>query len=387
MRLTKRGIDAADYEGGTDYRWDDVVSGFGMRLYPSGKKAFVVAYRVLGRKRIMVLGRYGVLTLDQARTRARKVLAQASEGLDPSRDRQALLKAPTVVDLATRFLADHGPKKKASSIRNDQRMWKQNILPRLGQRKVVDVTRSDIDRLHSQMRKTPYAANRVLALLSKAFNLAEVWGWRPAPSNPCRHVKPYKEEKRERYLSPAEISRLGVVLEEVEHERVELPGVATAIRLLLLTGCRLNEILSLRWQDVDFESGCLRLADSKTGKRLVLLSGGALELLAATERVEGNPYVVPGKREGQHLVNLSKPWRRIRERAGFDDVRLHDLRHTFGSFGAGAGLSLPLIGKMLGHSQPATTARYAHLANDPLRRAVELVGSEISTALTGDLPE
>lgn len=387
MRLTKRAIDAADYAGGTDYRWDETLSGFGMRVYPSGKKSFVVSYRVLGRKRIMVLGRYGVLTLDQARARARKVLAQAAEGLDPSKDRQTLLKAPTMADLATRFLADHAPKKKASSIRNDRRMWKQNILPHLGQRKVVDITREDIDRLHSRMRETPYAANRVLALLSKAFNLAEVWGWRPDASNPCRHVKPYKEEKRERYLSAAEISRLGAVLEEVEHERVELPGVATAIRLLLLTGCRLNEILSLRWEDVDFETGCLRLADSKTGKRLVVLSGGALELLASTERVAGNPHVIPGKIEGQHLINLSKPWRRIRERAGLDGVRLHDLRHTFGSVGAGAGLSLPLIGKMLGHSQPATTARYAHLANDPLRRAVDLVGDEISTALNGRSPE
>ncbi len=383
MRLTKRLIDAAQYEGGTDYRWDDGLPSFGIRVYPSGRKSFVVAYRVMGRKRIMVLGRYGVLTLDQARRRARKVLAEASDGNDPSRDRQALRDAPTVADLAKRFLTDHAPKKKSSSIRDDRRMWKLHILTRLGRRKVSDITRDDIDRLHSRMRETPYAANRVLALLSKAFNLAEVWGWRPDASNPCRHVKPYKEEKRERYLSAAELTRLGAVLDAIEHERVELPGVATAIRLLLLTGCRLNEILSLRWTDVDFERGCLYLADSKTGKRSVLLNRGAIRMLSCAERIAGNPFVIPGKRQGRHLVNLSKPWRRIRERAGIPDVRLHDLRHTFGSFGAGAGLSLPLIGKMLGHSQPATTARYAHLASDPLRQAVNLVGEEIETALSG----
>lgn len=384
MRLTKRAIDAASYEGGTDYRWDDLLSGFGIRVYPSGKKSFVVSYRVMGRKRIMALGKFGVLTLDQARIKARKVLAQVADGLDPSRDRQALLKAPTVADLADRYLTDHGPKKKASSVRDDRRNWAQHVLPRIGQRKIVDITRQDIDRLHSQMRKTPYAANRVLALLSKAFNLAEVWGMRPEGSNPCRHVKLYKEEKRERYLSVAEITRLGNVLAEMERQQLELPGTVAAVRLLLLTGCRLNEILKLRWQDVDLDSGCLHLPDSKTGKRIVLLNRGALEVLGGLERAEGNPYVIQGRLEGRHLVNLAKPWGRIRKRAGLEGVRLHDLRHTFASFGAGAGLSLPVIGKMLGHSQPATTARYAHLANDPVRRAVDLVGTEISTALQGE---
>ena len=381
MKLTKRTVDGAVYRGGTDYRWDETLQGFGLRLYPSGRKSFVVSYRAQGRKRIMVLGRYGVLTADQARREAKKALGKVAEGTDPSRNRRALLLAPTVKDLAERYLLDHAPKKKASSVRDDRRMWDQRILPSLGQRKVAAVQRQDVDRLHSAMRDAPYAANRVLALLSKAFNLAEVWGWREDASNPCRHVKAYKEERRQRYLSAEELRRLGRVLQQVEQERVELASVVPAIRLLLYTGCRLGEILRLRWEDVDLDAGCLHLPDSKTGKRIVVLARPAIAILAALEPRSDNLWVLPGRRAGQHLVNLSKPWRRIRGRASLPDVRLHDLRHTFGSVSAGAGVSLHLIGKMLGHSQPATTARYAHLANAPVRRAVDLVAEEIETAL------
>ncbi len=390
MKLTKRAIDAAKFSSASssssnnntpDYRWDDAMPGFGVRIYRSGKKSFVVSYRVQGRKRIMVLGKYGVLTLDEARKKARKVLGKVTDGRDPSRERMDLLKSPTMSDLAKRYLSDHAPKKKASSAKTDERMWELHILPRLGSRKVSAITREDIDRLHTGMKDTPYAANRTLALLSKSLHLAEVWGWRQDSTNPCRHIQKYTEEKRERFLSVEELKRLGAVLDEVEREATELPGVVPALRLLLLTGCRLNEILRLRWEDIDEVNRCFYLPDSKTGKRIVVVSEGVFSVLEKMECVKGNPYVIAGAREGQHLVNLSKPWGRIRKRANLADVRLHDLRHTYASFGAGAGLSLPLIGKMLGHTQASTTARYAHLANDPVRRAVDLVGDELLSAL------
>jgi integrase len=330
----------------------------------------------------MVIGKYGRLTVEKARKKARKALSQVDDGADPSSERQAARAAPTMEDLAERYLKQHAaPKKKPASVEEDRRMFRNQILPTLGKLKVAGVTRGDISALHARLGSTPYRANRVLALLSKAFNLATVWGWRPEGDNPCRHVDRYPEKRRERYLSLEEIANLGRVLDQAEHERTELPGVITAIRLLLLTGCRLREILTLRWEDVDLEDGCLHLTDSKTGKRTVHISQAAVEVLTQAERLEGNPWVIPGVRKGQHLVNLTKPWYRLRQQAGLDGVRIHDLRHTYASFGAAAGYSLLLIGKMLGHSKAATTERYAHLAADPVRQAAEVVGREISAAL------
>ena len=313
------------------------------------------------------------------------MLGHAAAGQDPAISRRKAASSPKMTDLAARYLTDHAPKKKASSVRDDERMWRLHISPCLGGSNVDQVQRADIDRLHVSLRDTPYAANRVLALLSKSFNLAEVWGWRRDGSNPCKHVKPFKEEQRRRFLCSQELERLGRVLDQVERDKSELPSVVPAIQLLLLTGCRLNEVLRLRWCDVDAEASMLFLPDSKTGKKTVVLGGAARYLLGGLQRSRGNPFVFPGKKPGQHLVNLSKPWGRIRKLARIEDVRLHDLRHTFGSIGASAGLSLPMIGKMLGHSQPSTTARYAHLAQGPLRSATEMVDGEISKAL-GSMP-
>ena len=232
-------------------------------------------------------------------------------------------------------------------------------------------------RLHHSVQHLSTTANRVLSLLSKALNLAELWGYRPDASNPCRHVQKYAENKRERFLSQEEIARLMSVLEQEEKEGKELPPVLCAIRLLLLTGCRLNEILSLSWQEVDFDKSCLFLLDSKRGKRTVYLSPPALELLQNIPREKDHPYVIAGKNKQAHLINLQKPWRRIRKKASLDDVRIHDLRHTFASVAAANGLSLPIIGALLGHSQTQTTARYAHLVGQPLLEAVGKVGESI----------
>jgi integrase len=213
------------------------------------------------------------------------------------------------------------------------------------------------------------------------FNLAERWGLRSDGSNPCRHVEKFKEKKRERFLSSEELSRLGNVLAKAEQGGKELPSVIMAIRLLILTGARLSEILGLRWEWVDFEQGCLRLPDSKTGAKLIPLSRPAYEILENAPRLVGNPFVIPGAKEGEHLVNLNKPWRRIRKLAGLKNVRLHDLRHSFASVAASSGMGLPMIGALLGHKEVATTQRYAHLANDPLKAAADMVAEKITEAM------
>jgi integrase len=237
---------------------------------------------------------------------------------------------------------------------------------RLGQRRTVLV------------RGGGGAANRVLALLSKMMNLAEKWGLRPDGSNPCRHVDKYGETKRERFLSADELARLGDVLAEAERTATELPGAIAAVRLLALTGCRVSEIVTLRWQDVDLAAACLRLPDSKTGAKTVHLNAPALAVLAAIERDPGSPWVIRGGKPGARLINLQKPWRRIRANAGLENVRLHDLRHSHASVAVGLGEGLPMIGKLLGHSTVATTARYAHLAADPVKAATERVGAAIA---------
>jgi integrase len=234
------------------------------------------------------------------------------------------------------------------------------------------------------MRDKPYQANRMLALLSKFFNWCEKHGYRPDGSNPCRHIEKYKEQRRERFLSPVELARLGDALADAETNETTSPYVIAALRLLVLTGARLSEILTLQWSYVDFDHSLLRLPDSKTGQKVIYLNAPALQILTDLPRLEGNPHVICGKRDGAHLVNLQKPWRQIRKAAGLDDVRIHDLRHSFASVAAGSGQSLPVIGALLGHTQPQTTARYAHLAADPLRAASDAVGGKIAASLKGN---
>ncbi|HZK90155.1 MAG TPA: site-specific integrase [Stellaceae bacterium] len=215
--------------------------------------------------------------------------------------------------------------------------------------------------------------------MSTMFNLAERWGLRPDGSNPCRHVDKYPQHRRERFLSPAELARLGDALVAYDGS----PYTVAAVKLLVFTGARLGEILGLRWEWIDFERGEARLPDSKTGAKTLHLPPPALAVLAGLPRLDGNPYVIAGAKPGAALVNLEKPWRAIRQSAGLDDVRLHDLRHAFASVAASSGMGLPIIGKMLGHSQPATTARYAHLASDPVKAAAAAVAGKIAAAMSG----
>lgn len=377
-KLTKRLVESVHLDIKDVLLWDSELKGFLCKVTPTGKRSYFLFYRTKdGRQRKPKIGDHGAITCEQARVIAQQWLADITHGKDPSAERQALRVNPTLSDLADRYMKDHAPRKKLASRKEDQRLWDQHVLPVLGSLKVSSLTRDDILKLHHSLQHLPITANRVLSLLSKSLNLAELWGYRPDHSNPCRHIKKYAENKRERFLTPDEISRLMEVLEKEEAEGKELPCVIYAIRLLLLTGCRLNEILTLRWQEVDLDRKCLSLADSKTGKKVVYLSPATVEVFKTIPHEEENEYVIWGKKKESHLINLQKPWRRIRNKAGLDNVRLHDLRHTFASVAAASGLSLPIIGALLGHKQTQTTARYAHLVGQPLLEASEKIGNKM----------
>ena len=380
LKLTKRGVEAL-LPGPKDIiLWDTELKGFGCKITPIGNRFYFCYYRTrAGSQRRPTIGRHGPVTAEQARDIARRWLAQVAAGGDPSQTRQSARNAPTMSALCQRFLAEHSEvRNKPGTLYNYQRIMDRFIIPALGSRKAADVTRADFQRLHHSLRGTPYQANRVLGLLSKMMNLAEKWGIRPDGTNPMRHVEKYREKKRERYLSSDELIRLTGALADVERIGTESAAVIAAIKLLIFTGSRLSEILTLRWDWVNLQRKCLELPDSKTGAKFVHLNDPAVEVLNSLERRDGNSHVIPGTKLGAHLVNLEKPWRRIRTRAGLEDVRLHDLRHTYASIAAGLGEGLPIIGKLLGHTQPATTARYAHLAADPLKAANERVGSALA---------
>jgi integrase len=383
MKLNKRAIDRATYQGpGADYRWDTSMPAFGLRVYPSGQKSFVITYRCNGRQRFLTLARYGNKTLDEAQTLAHKALGRARDGEDPAADRLGERRAPTMTDLRDRFIEEYATKKmKPSSLTKTRRLWKTQILPRLGARKVAHIARADIAEFHDAMAGTPTQANHTRGILNTAFNLAEVWGWRPEGTNPCRHVKKYKLEARERFLSETELGRLADALTQAEQEHPGWTRPVAAVRLLILTGCRKGEILKLKWDEVEFDTRCLRLGDSKTGPKMVYLNTAALEVLAGIERVKEHPYVFPGLKPGTPLTRVLDLWDWIRDRANLPGVRVHDLRHTFASVGVGAGLNLPVLGRLLGHSRTATTDRYAHLADDPVRKAAETIGATLDAAM------
>ena len=284
-----------------------------------------------------------------------------------------------MADLGRRFLEEYVPVHCKPSTREEyRRSVRLFVDPVIGELRVPEVQRKDIAALHHGLRDKPYQANRTLGVLSKMFNLAEVWGWRPDGSNPCRHVKRYKEHKRERFLSPEETERLGQVLREAEEE---MPSAVAAFRLLLLTGCRMSEIRDLRWDYVNDD--CIELPDAKTGGRVVPLGPEARAVLSAISRDEDNPWVISGRLPGSHLTDLQRPWRRIRKQAGLEGVRIHDLRHSFASRALALGESLTMIGKLLGHTQVQTTARYAHLARDSIQTAAARITGSIGGNLLG----
>lgn len=387
--------------------WDTEVKGFGVRRQRKAA-VYVLKTRIGGRQRWFSIGPHGApWTPEKARQRARVILGEKADRKDPAAIRDARKRNPTVEELAALFLAEHvEAKRKASTAAGYRDLIERLVVPAMGAFRTADVSHADVARLHHSLRATPYQANRAIAVLSKMFGWAEGRGYRPSLANPCRHVEKYPERARERFLSEAELARLGDVLAgaeaewEAHHAAADAarqrggkapratrdlvsPTVVAAIRLLVFTGARMSEVLTLTWGMVDADRAMLRLPDSKTGAKSIYLNAPALAVLAALPRLEGNPHVLPGQKDGAPLVNLEKPWRILRARAGLDDVRLHDLRHSFASVAAGLGQSLPMIGRLLGHTQAATTQRYAHLASDPVRQAADAVGARIAAAIAG----
>ena len=367
--------------------WDRELLGFGVRVYPNGTKVYVVQTRAGGKSKRIAIGRHGVISPDQARRKAAQMIARIKAGEDPDPEATKRPSGPTVAELAERYLIEHVEVRcKPRTVEASRWLVKKFVLPDLGDMAIDEVERKHISDLHHKHRNTPYQANRILEVVRKMFNLAEAWGLRKDGGNPCRFVQKYKEKKRERFLTEEEFHRLGQVLNEIETEGPENLSAVTAIRLLMLTGSRLNEIQTLRWEDVDLEAAELRLRDTKTGARMVPLSRAAVSVLAALPRPTGNPWVIIGKNPGAHLTDIQKPWRRIRARAELDDVRIHDLRHSFASRALALGESLPMIGKLLGHTQVQTTARYAHLANESVKASGSRVGDSIGQHITPSQP-
>lgn len=378
-KITKRRVDAVK-PGETV--WDGHIPGFGLRAFKGGAKTYVLKFRTGGTQRWLTIGRHGApWTPETARKEALRHLASIADGGDPAADKSDARDAESFSDFAKRYIVDFSLiHKKSSTATEEQRHLKNHILPAIGRKRVRDITHADIAKLHRSLKDIPYSANRCLAILSHMFSVAVDWGVRPDGPNPCARVKRFPEKARERFLSPDELKRLGTALAEAESSGESIYSIA-AIRLLLFTGGRLNEILTLQWSHIDFEARLLRLPDSKTGEKTVALPAPAAETLSSLDQQKGNPFVICGRKAGSHLVNLQKPWRRVRSRADLDDVRIHDLRHSFASVAAAGGMSLPLIGSLLGHTQAQTTQRYAHLADDPRIVAADAVANEIAASI------
>lgn len=388
----------------TKFYFDDDLSGFGFYRTTTGTGTFFVEFRPVagGSKKRMKLGRVGVLKASEAREAARKAIAHAGLGKDLAQDRADERAGGTVKELVEEYIA--GKDMKQSSRDFYTSTLKKHIMPHLGSQKAVAVSRIDVQRAHMKISRTArYSANRAVALLSAAY----VWGSKrgivPEGVNPAASIDRNKEVARDRYLSPDEMTRLGEALREAEtigiphkqsvskhapkekNRTIYGPHVTGAIRLLMLTGCRLREILNLRWSEYDKKRGLLLLPDSKTGKKTVVLSEAAQAVIDGLPRI--GTYVIASRSAGmtdeKPRADLKKPWAAIAGQAGIDDVHLHDLRHTFASVGAGGGMSLLTIGKLLGHADAATTQRYAHLHVDPTRAAANAIAGQIAAAMEG----
>lgn len=381
MRLTKKTVDGLKSADKAFIIWDASLGGFGVKVSPSGRKAFLVQYRISGQSRKtrrFTLGAHGKITCEQARVKAKNLLAQATFGDNPLREKDELKSAKHVSELLELFYNEHVILKLA--IRTQEAynaIIKKKLPKKFLEMPIKNVSRQDVAQLHHSMREIPTSANKVLAMLSKFFNWAEKFGYRPDHSNPCRHVEKFKEIPRQRFLSPAEQKNLWRALDEAEKHSFATVYSISALRVISLTGARLREILNLKWEFVDLDRNVLNLPKSKTGAKTIYLNEAAADIIRNVPRQLDNEYVFCGIRAGQPIKELQKAWQRIRASVSLDDVRIHDLRHTFASVAVQNGMSLPLIGALLGHSQPRTTARYAHLAADPLKKAAEQIGRSL----------
>lgn len=381
---------------------DTGLPGYGARRQEAACVYFVRKY-VEGRRHYVTIGEHGRegWTEAKARQKALMILAALKQGADPTSERTKARSMPTLAEFAATFIEHEAARLKRGTIVNYRSLLKTHIAPRgaggtikaacVGRMRLDKVSAQDLAALHRALRDRPRAANHVLAFVSSVYTSAQRAGLVPDGFNPTRHIEHYRIQARQRFLSEAELARVGEVLLQAERERSEDPYAIAALRLLILTGCRRDEILTARWSWVDLGRGTLNLPDSKTGAKVVHLSPAAVDVIQRLPRAEGNPYVIVGTKAGQNWVNLRDVWIRVRDRAELkpaelpdgrlQPVRLHDLRHSFASLLASRGASLPMIGKLLGHAHPATTARYAHLADDPLRRLTAEVGEVIERAM------
>jgi integrase len=369
--------------------FDPAFPAFAVRVFPSGVKTYVLYYRKGIRLRMATLGRVGKngITLDQARRDARGMVGLVSKGEDPQAAKDAARGASTVKAAFETWLAEHVEVRRKPSTLRLYKLAQGHVNTTLGGIPVDQLTTADTARLHGRLRSTPYLANRTLAALSSFLTWCERQGSRPQGHNPCRGIEKFPEQGHDRYLTADEYARLGQAIRDAERSGAVPRVPLTAIRLLLLTGCRPAEILTLEWSAVDLKAAVLRLPDSKTGERTIQLPPDAVRLLKRWPVHLGSSFVFPGtghqNRRGEHLVNLAKPWERLRKAAKIEDVRLYDAcRHSFASVAISKhGHALSVVGELLGHSQAATTKRYTHLHDEAARSAVKQIGGSIAAAL------
>jgi integrase len=381
VKLTEALLDSLTPSGRDQYVFDTVVTSFGFRLTPAGKGIFVV-----GRNPRHTVGFRPPLRLAEARDLAARMLTDLRLGRDPRLAQAARAEAVAagrmlVSQLVDKWLSDHvRPKLKPRTVFDYERLAAQHIKPALGSLPVQQVARDDLVQLHLAMKRTPRRANYTVSTVHAIFAFAEDLGLRPRGSNPAQRIKRYREGKIERFLTEAEIAKAADGIEAAERAGKIGPHAAAGLRLALFTGARSGEITSAKWDYVDWQRKLIRLPDSKTNEpRTIHLSDAAIEVLRAVPRV--GPFVIAGAVVGEGFKNLSRSWIVARAFAGLDDVRLHDLRHSFASIAASRGVSLQMIGKLLGHRVPATTARYAHLARDAAAAVNDELGAAMAAAI------
>ncbi len=367
---------------GNKITYDSDIKGFGARITAQGAISFILNYRIRGRERRYTIGSYPDWTVAAAREEAKALKRRVDLGEDPMVIRDDERASPTMKALVDRYFEEQSPSRSARAISDERSMFDKIVLPVLGTTKVVDVRNEDIDRIHKEVSKRrPVRANRVAQVLSKLFNMAKRWEYRS--DNPVEGLRKNQEHKRQRYLSMEELQRLMMALDRHPNQQS-----ANAIRLLLLTGARRGEVLGATWDQFDLARGLWIKPSAHTKQRKehrVPLSAPARQLLSRIkETADTSPFVFPGRTEKQPQIDIKRFWSSVCETAQIENCRIHDLRHTYASILASAGLSLPVIGALLGHTQPNTTARYSHLYDDPLREATERVGSIFSAASQGE---
>lgn len=381
-KITKRFVEAitADSEKVLKF-WDTELKGFGVVVLPSGRCTYCVQYRNADRiKKRLKIGVHGQITTEEARTLAKKQLSHVVHGEDPLEQRRIERDFPRIGELAIQYFERHAERKRVKSRKEDKAMLDHFILPTFGDRRVSQVSFHEIQTLHLKLRKTPYRANRVLALLSKMFSLAVSWGWRS--DNPVLGIERYQEEKRDRWLNDEELERLWKVLDANPKHLTTY-----VFKFLLLTGSRKSEVLQATWDQFDLEKGVwtkpAHLTKQKKKEHLPL-SEEAIEVLHILKKMNlmESPYLFPGKVDGKPLQEIKTFWKRILKEAKLENVRIHDLRHTHASHLVSSGLSLSVVGKLLGHTQASTTQRYAHLADEPLRQAAKFFGDKVTKMAT-----